>query len=398
MVAAASAVADGLKENPTASGINEFIVLYLIFVNGWFLYTHHITTRFEDSSFLHAMILFIFILGNAIYIVNASFETAQALAVGALLQRVSIMMIILSICLCIPRARAMGILFAQVTTVTMVFYFLTVVFPERAGIFLWIAVLIELFSEFIMAFSLRRADMIPINIEHTKDRMGILLLVMLGETVISATIEYRRLTEEEEIENLSDYYWILFWALVLVFFYTLLFFAMTPPPAFHAFRRSRLHGCTLIVVQKILCGCVLAVGAGVKLTIEAVTKQEELTDFCIDLMSLSVGYSLLLLFCLRALHYLGIIPTGSEPAFALRLMYIWWLVFAFSSLLPFLGIVLRVRDPVTSIAMYATLLFGVCFVESTFTHILEPYLIQDAKEEETALKNDTAPTSYHSTM
>jgi hypothetical protein len=396
MVAAASAVADGLKENPTASGINQFIVLYLIFVNGWFLYTHHhITTRFEDNSFLHAMILFIFILGNAICIVNASFETTQALAVGALLQRVSIMMIIMSIGLCIPRARAMCILFAQITTVTMVFFFLTVVFPERAGIFLWIAVLIELFSEFIMAFSLSRGDLVPINIEHTKDRMGILLLVVLGETVISATIEYRRLTEAEEIGDLSDYYWILFWALVLVFFYTLLFFAMTPPPAFHA---SRLHGCALIVVQKMLCGSVLAVGAGVKLTIEAVTKQEELTDFCIDLMSLSVGYSLLLLFCLRALHYLGIIPKGSEPQFALRLMYMCWLVFVFSSLLPFLGIMLRVRDPVTSIAMYATLLFGVCFVESTFTHILESYLIQDAKEEETALKSDTAPTSYHSTV
>ena len=87
---------------------------------------------------------------------------------------------------------------------------------------------------------------------------------MLGQTVISSTIEYRRLilSEEEgrpttdtsmtidgnteEVDsvvavvatNSVRYYWVLFLALVIVFFYNLLYFAMSPPPSLHAFRRS----------------------------------------------------------------------------------------------------------------------------------------------------------------
>jgi hypothetical protein len=81
-------------------------------------------------------------------------------------------------------------------------------------------------------------------------------------------------------------------------------------------------------------------------------------------------------------------------------MYIWWAMFALCTLLPFLGLVFKIRDPVTSIATYAGFLFLLCFMESSFTHVLEPYLQQDAieeKEEAASLKSSSVPSSYQST-
>jgi low temperature requirement protein LtrA len=380
MVAAASAVADGLKENPTLQGVNDFIVLYLLFVNAWMLYTN-LTTRFEDSTFLHSMILFVFILGNAICIVNANIEdNSRPLAMGALLQRVAVMIMLLSVYLCIPRARQYVRCVGLVTALEIAVLLFIIVLGEQSakGLF-WVAVLIELATEFSMTFALIGTSLVPINIEHVKDRLGVLLLVMLGETVISSTIEYRRLVEAEEIHDYGDYYWVLGWALVIVFFYTLLYFAMSPPPALHGFRRSRNHGCLLLICHKFMCGSVLAVGVAVKLTIEAVINQEEsLSDFAVRLWSASVGFSLTFLFCLRLLHYLGVFPRGTEPPHAILLMKIWWTFLGIVSLLPFMGIWIEIRSPVQSIAFYACYLFVVCFVESAFTHVLEPFLKEDA--------------------
>lgn len=398
MVAAASAVADGLKDNPTLQGLQHFVVLFFIFINGWMLYTHQITSRFEDSSLLHSMILFVFILGNAICITNASFETAPVLAFGALLQRLSVMVMMVFIYSCIPRARALCVILAKIVAFTSILFVLTMFAGENlvyTTVLLWVAVLVEAFLEFIVVYNLSRDELVPVNIEHSKDRLGILLLVMLGETIISTTIEYRRLAEKEEIPDYAAYYWVLFWALVLVFFYTLLFFAMTPPPSQHAFRRSKLRGCLLLISHKLLCGSVLAVGTGVKLTIEAVAAQEELTDFCVNLMSASVGCSLLLLFAQRVLHYGGVFPRGHEPPKVIRLFHVWWGFFGVASILPFLGILFGIKDPVQSIAMFAVMLFGVCLVESTFTHILEEYLRDEGEESERLTTSN--PTSYQST-
>jgi low temperature requirement protein LtrA len=404
MVAAASAVADGLKEDPTSHGLNDFAIVYFLFVNGWMFYVH-VTTRFEDGTFLHAMFLFVFILGNAICIVNADLETsASALAFGALLQRIAILLMLFSIHLCIPRAQTFSKKMGSVILLeAIVLTLVTLIGNDQQALthfLFWVANCIGLSSELYLSHAMTREELVPINIEHTKDRLGVLLLVMLGETVISTTIEYRTLTEAEEIHEYRGYYWVLFWALVLVFFYTLLYFAMSPPPAFHAIRRSKLHGSALFLFHKFMCGSVLAVGAAVKLTIEAVIMKEELSDFAVQLWSVSVGCSLLFLFGMRLLHYSGVIPTGSEPPHVIRLMKTWWAMFALCTLLPFLGLVFKIRDPVTSIATYAGFLFSLCLIESSFTHVLEPYLVQDAieeLEEAATLKSNSVPSSYQST-
>jgi Bacterial low temperature requirement A protein (LtrA) len=238
----------------------------------------------------------------------------------------------------------------------------------------------ETFMEPFLVFcsGITREQAIPINIDHTKDRLGILVLIMLGETVISSTIEFRRLAHAEAIHDYVRYYWVLFWALVLVFFYNLLYFCVDPPIELHAFRRDRLRGTMVFLAHKIMCGSILAVGTAVKLTIEAVVQQEELSNFAVNLWSCSVGVSILSLLIQRLLHYYGVFPSGKEPPELIRLMRAWWGVFVIWSVIPFGGlVVVRIYDPIHSIAMYSSFLFSLCLIESTFTHIIQPHHLEE---------------------
>ena len=75
LVAAASCVADQFKET---ADFAEFALFYLILVNGWMLYTHHITSRFEDASLAHSMLLFLYMSGFGYSIVNVGYAHASA--------------------------------------------------------------------------------------------------------------------------------------------------------------------------------------------------------------------------------------------------------------------------------------------------------------------------------
>ena len=102
LVAAASSISDQMKED---KDYNQFAVFYFIIVNGWLFYTHHITCRFEDNSLAHAGVLFLYIVGFALSMVYVSFERADAFALGAILQRASILIMLLNIAVCVPFAR-----------------------------------------------------------------------------------------------------------------------------------------------------------------------------------------------------------------------------------------------------------------------------------------------------
>lgn len=321
------------------------------------------------------MMLFVFILGFASCIINANVETIDAFSIGVILQRSAVILMMLPIYAHVPRARAYcmkmcGLLLPEVFILSAV-----VLAPEEYKVtLLWLVAIMGLFLEFALAFMTKKQDLIPINIEHSKDRLGVFLLIMVGETVISSTIEYRNILHEEEIEDYRQYYWVLLWALVLVFTYVLIYFAMDPPPAYHAFRRSILHGCSAVLAHKLMCGSVLAVGVAVKLMIEAVVRGEEMDHFAVVLTGVSVGLSLVFLFSLRLLHYFGVLPRGTEPLHVIRLMNAWWCTFACATLVPFIAIFFNITDPVYSMGTYAVILFSICLVETIFIHVLHPYV------------------------
>jgi low temperature requirement protein LtrA len=393
LVAAASCLADQYKED---ENFGEFVQFYLILVNGWALYTHHITSRFEDASLAHSMLLFVFFVGFGYSSVNVGLEHASAFAAGALLQRVSVLIMLANTAYCLPRARYFCGVLAILIGFAMIGLGVACWGGERMALTgLLIAAIIESFGEAIMSRFIDGHRLVPVNIEHTKDRLGALELVMLGETALSVTLTYREVVAREDIVHgtENDYYWVLGLSFLLIFMFTLLLFHMQPAPSEHAFRRSRYHGVGVFLAHKILGLCLLAVGVSIKLVVDAVLLQEDLLMFGYRLMGWGSGSALFLLFVIRYLHHGGktelrfgnkVWVHGQNPDTD-RVAALWWWTIGIAWLLPFVGIATGVttRDPLSATTMHAALLFLLCLIESFYSHTIEVALsnLPDAEGE-----------------
>ena len=380
LVAGASALADQLKEDER---VGHFALYYLVVVNGWNLYTHHITTRFEDASLAHAMLLLVYFYGFGLEIVNVG--DPAPFAVGALLQRGTILVMLGTIAHGLPRARVFCLTLGSMVSLTMAALVVTLRLGGNAPVQmagLWTAAVLELLAEFVLALVLSGPRLIPINIEQSKERLGALVLIMLGETALSVTITYRELDREEIVGDTKNrYYWVLGLSFLLIFMFCVFYFHMQPPPADHAFRRSRWHGTTCFVLHKFLGLALLAVGTSVKLVVEAVLLEKETASrFTYHLLGFGVGTALLLLYILRYLHHGGRreIHFGKhtlvfgEHADLDRIASIWWYTVACAWPLPFIGSATgwTMRDPLTSLAQHALLLFVLCVMESIYSHTI----------------------------
>ena len=380
LVAAASSLADHFKED---QDFWSFALYFFILVNGWNLYTHHITTRFQDASLAHSLVLFVYFIGFGVCIVNVG-NPAQ-FAAGALVQRISVLVMVAQIARCIPRARYFCAVLAGLTGVTMV-GLLVAVSPSSKKwkvMGLWMAALIELLGELFLVVILEGPRLVPINIEQSKERLGALELIMLGETALSVTITYRELDQEDIVgQTKNRYYWVLGLSFLLIFMFCLLYFHMLPEPQNHALRRSRWHGTLLMLVHKVLGLALLAVGTSVKLVVEAVMLEEETeSQFVYRLLGWGVGAALLVLYLIRLLHFGGrselhfgnsTLVYGQRPDLD-RIATIWWIQVAIAWPIPFIGVALGVttHDPFSCLALHAGLLFLLCVVESFYSHTLE---------------------------
>jgi low temperature requirement protein LtrA len=385
MVAACSAIADGLKEKESWDAFIEFTLLYMIVVNSWLLYTHHYSSRFEESSLTHTFVLLFFLLGMASSVVNAGYETASMFSLSVIWQRVAVLCMIVPIVFRLPRASYFCKSMSTVVVVSICLYGVAAVKPQWAPVFWALAAAFEHFLELWLPQFISREQLVPVNIDHTKDRLGVLVLVTMGETVISSTMTYRELAKEDEIkpENASSFYWVLTLSFVLVFMFTLMFFNGQPAPKDHALRRSRVRGASLLVLNKTLGLPLLMIGVSIKLAVDAVAKGEEMSEFGASILALGVGSSMTILLAMRACHYAGILPRAIDPPHVVRIMYFWWAIMGVSVILPFLFI--GIRDPVAALATQSGLLVSIVLIEAWITHVLQGHVDQEYKEEHSAL-------------
>ena len=380
LVAASAAIADQLAANPTYAGILEFVTLYLVVVNSYMYYTPAFTTRFEDSSLVHYGMLFPYFLGISICTVNASFQTARSFCIGALMQRIVLVCMVGSVAYHIQRARVFGLQFIFATFISTAILAIGVWYPSTAVTCLYIVAIVETLIVGSIIRFLRKEDMIPINIEHTKDRLGTMVLIMLGETVVSVSIQYR-LLQKGSILIMERYYWTTGYSFLLIFTFTLLYFHMQPSPSTNGFHRSRLRGLLLLQSHKLLGMTLLSIGVAVRMMIQASCDGTELTAFARGLTGISVGLSIGLLFVIRLLHY-GFLGPRPYPRRILIVLDSWWGVFVVATTLPFGLIALKIRDPVYSAGIHASISTALCVIESAFTHILEDVIMDFQKNQE----------------
>ena len=408
LVAAASSIADTFKESHSVS---QFILSYMIVVNGWFLYSYHLSTRFDNSAFVTSLVLFIYLVGFGWSTANirdfSQYSDANDDSVttdtdrdysdavnefirGATILRSSIYIMLGGIAVSLPRARYFCAVMSIIVSSSMIGFMIAFIGTQQDNVTiilvgLWFAAITEYFSETVSSRCVDMKKFIPVNIEQSQERFDALGLVMLGETVVSITQTFRELIMKSE-DSINAYivqrryYIILTLSLLLIFMMTLNIFHTSPPPEEHALRRSKTHAVTLIFLQKSIGLPLLAVGVSVKLIVEAVMKEEELPLFGYQCMSFGVGTTLLCNFCIRLLHHGGKRHLrfgnhkhefGTNPKMD-RIAMIWWYTIAILSGVPFIWYYFGIttHDPMTTTLCHSGLVFVLCFTESTFTHSL----------------------------
>lgn len=199
---------------------------------------------------------------------------------------------------------------------------------------------------------------------------------MLGETVISSTITYRKYQRLEDVES-NTYYIVLGLSFLLIFMFSLLFFNVQPHPKDHAFRRSRFFGISVMFLNKWLGMTLLMVGTSVKLVVQAVAEKEALSAFSNGLLNTAVGASMILLLLTRLCHFGGRLPRPTHSPRVKLLMWLWWATFAMVAVLPFF--LPNLRYPIISLACMSGLLLVFCVVEGWFFHMLEVHLPGEIK-------------------
>jgi low temperature requirement protein LtrA len=391
LVAAASSIADNFIQSQNWQGFLEFTILYAIMVNGWLLYTHHYTSRFEETSLLHSFVLLFFLLGMAASIVNARFETARGFSLAVILQNLAYLSMIVPIGIYLPKARAFCTVLSSVVTVAVLCFVAAAIFPDWA-LFAWgLAALLHHFMELWLPYFLPGNKLIPTNMEHTKDRLGVIVLVMLGEAVISSTMTVREFAADLSIRD-NRYYLVLALSFLLIFMFMLLYFNLQPAPKDHALCRSKMIGSIHFVLNKTLGLSLLSIGVSIKLAIEAVSVGEDMSSFAARLLGLAVGSSQVILFAMRLCHYGGKLPRASDPPSIKELMWIWWFMFGGASIIPFFC--LHVTNPAVALGMYSGLLMTLCIVESWISQIQDFQQGFSTGNEESAPLHSSDQASY----
>ena len=393
LVAAASSITDKFRNNLTLEGFFEYALFYFLIMNAWHFYTHAYCTRFEDVSLSHSMVLFLYFLGFGCCIVNASYEDARMFVAGALLQRLSVLCMFAAAAYCIPRARQTVVWFTAFASVSCT-ALLVALIPGWTAIGLWAATILETFLEGMVALGLIKTGLlemrqfIPINIEQTKDRMGALMLIMLGETVLSITIIYNEMKEKGEIfedEESWSYYILLALVFLSIFMFALLYFNVQPTPSEHAYRRSVLHSAGITLVYKLQGLSFLSIGVCVKWAVPAVL-QDDMTDktFINALSCLAASSALGLILISRLLHYAGktsfrfadyTIKLG-EDSHLDRLSMLWWSTLAVACIMPPIVVYSSwtPSDPMHLIGIVSALLFCLTFLESYYVELMKERL------------------------
>ena len=272
LVAACAAIADALKEDLTADGFYTFTSSFGLVITGWHAYTRF-TTRFNDSSLVHSALLFVFIFAFAGMSVSAGSATSQGIFVrAASLMRLSVVLMNLVVYLRLPAARSGLFVELTIGAAGITILLCSLVVPQFDARPFYVATLF--FEGFVQAeWTIRRAGLlanttkfvIRMNIDHANEREGCFVMIVLGESVLSAVLKMG----DKAVEKGWDYWVAMALTLLTIFCTALYYFDMRPPRAWHAMRRSRRGGTLFYWIHYLLQLSLLAMGVGLKFCFRA---------------------------------------------------------------------------------------------------------------------------------
>ncbi|CAK4088866.1 unnamed protein product [Aphanomyces euteiches] len=330
MVTACSSVAETLKEDLTLHGWIYFVFLTSAYTVSWTLYTGF-HARFNEKSLLHYLFLYVWLVGLGGMVLAG--EPGVTFTIGLILIRAAQLMMYSAVYFLLRRARPQAFIDIVFLSVNLGILCISLLLPSSWTIPCYVVVLLlEAFGRLIVAerqWFLKPGHSLPANIDHMNERYGCLVMVVLGESIVSIIINFH----DPALLTLRVFF-MMHLALLVIFSMALFYFTIQPPREFHAMRRSRYTGIAFGWMHLPLFPSLLAIGVSLKLVTAAVLADKPLLASHTWWLFSSIAASMAIMVIIRLLHFGGRHPSSFDPIHIKRIKYVWWAVICASPLFP----------------------------------------------------------------
>ncbi|OQS04501.1 hypothetical protein THRCLA_03273 [Thraustotheca clavata] len=381
MVAAFSSVAQKLKIDFTINGYLTFILIATLYVSSWHAYTHF-NGRFNESSLVHYFFLYGLLVGIGIMVLSS--KPSFRFTMGLLVTRIAVICMNLAVYNLLPKVRDRlreDIALLCMSIFVLCFALLVEKYTIHAYILVIIIEVILHYEIRIRHWFVRPATAIPVNTEHVREREASLVLVALGEAVVSAVVNTQRICTPLSLQ----FYAMMQLSMLITFSMAAFYFAVQPPGATHTITRTIRRASYYTMLHVILVCVILSLGVSMKFIADAVFYDRLVAIPHVGLLYGSMIICMLLILGLRWLHYWDTRPSNLSP-FSKRIIFWWWGVMFFWLVLPLLSVISFIKfspggvHPLTALGIAAACMVVWLVTETFVMHYLSQ-LNQDASQE-----------------
>mmetsp|Transcript_8262 Transcript_8262/g.10746 ORF Transcript_8262/g.10746 Transcript_8262/m.10746 type:complete len:446 (-) Transcript_8262:1116-2453(-) len=407
MVSGCANVSEILKEDLTWNGLMKFLAIFSLLLSGWQLYLFY-TCRYSDNSFVGDFVTFAYFYGMSFMVMNA--EPGVKFTTGAIMQRIAMILFYMIVFRTLVAARTQLIYEFCILFTGLLILGTSLAFGEDRAIYFYaLTILVEVPINYeLMArvwnyLKSRDICVSPANIDHYTERQGCLLMVVLGESVVSAVINTNDVMERSK----TKLFMVVGISLLITYSIALFYFSIIPPRELNAQRRSVRHGLSYTLANQILFVCLLAMGVGIKFITSAILDDKHLNTIQLNVLFIPTAISMFCMLIIRLLHFWGREPRENDPEIVKQIKYFWWGSIMVSPVLPILGNLLLRYVYNKSIPPEAavTTLFLTVFVYIILEQLIAHYLralgygyLSDSTEETTSLLRNEGYGSVETSM
>lgn len=270
-----------------------------------------IANRYSDTdTLLHSFMLFFYVLGVSYMTVNATgFRYAFQFCIGLIITKLSLFIMSLWVILMNSKARKLQLVEMMFLHGPSIFLCGVALIPDNAvayKVLLSMAavspiIYIIALTGSCQCFPRIRKDIITLNIDHVSDRMNDFIMLIIGEVMVSALINYHSVQARSNTTHILA---AMSMCMVLIYSMALLVYHAQPRRESHALRRSFIFGGFYFELSSYLAGGLLLVSVGVKHVIETVAQGDGgLSTSSLWILCAGVALSMWCMMLLRLMHF-----------------------------------------------------------------------------------------------
>lgn len=257
-VAATTNVAHLLIASPWPSGGGQFMLYYTIFYFTWASRTLFLN-RFRLEGLLFDCLGLVYYLGIMGMVLAAQqFAWYARFAASFLVVRLVSIIEQAAVNHFVPKVRLAGTLIVLHHCITAVLALLAAIFSREVFVVLFVIIaFFEALAPLIPVWIPKAR--LPIHVQHTAERMGLIIMIFLGESIVGFGIQ--------PLANTANQYVGIALGTIVIWCLYLLYYHLDPEKYHHAFRQGRMRGLVFHYAHWLLGATILITGDGLRLVL-----------------------------------------------------------------------------------------------------------------------------------